>query len=1801
MDELVHHCVRELAFDGDLGCNASRLRDFIIGFYNVDATHSQRVDDAFCAFVWSLIAQQPTVRVGTMPPGSATEVFIAPQTSAKRKAAQKGEEVLPDEAAPALNIIPNATAKSLEDLKAEHGDELRIAVDPETCFAAITGSHIRPSKLSPMVYTALQLITRGREHGISVVDLGKDSKYDQKTCFYLVKQLVDLDLVVKRRKSGLGTNFVIHKYFYERDRSWQLIHHEEAQAADLPAFATGDNELALDDKEEEDAEFNTAISFEPIDTRHMSSLPLIRARVLKLLQASENNMYLSQTMLVAIGFRNPTRLDRRFFQARLRELIAAGDIERVSVTNPRKPHRHIKCIRLVSSDANQDTGSLKIVVEPETTVDEELALEDANAMDGGIKMNVSLQRQITDLLEEAGTRGLTLIEISASLGNFDKRTIELLLIRGERTQPPAHLSDLGTAGLMETFGREHRHRYFTMASYRAAVAKEGLDDAVSGYAAIDFSVVGGFAPIPSEWFYEDEATINRFADTCRYKAVPGEGKAGSKPKKARVNPILPDGSVKLGRPRKHPEGSRRKGKRKRDEDGEDVKEPTSPAPKRGRPPKKARIELSSDQEPPSTLPILDKVEVVIPVSRKGISMQVDGSASNEHGGTIPASPSKKRGRSPIKPNPLIDHKPSGRSTILDDQLDAPVKELPRKRGRPSKNLKATVIPPEVIVAVAEEPALAPEKEPAKKRGRPSSRKSAIFLHSSGEPSFNEASDSPHREESAAAQSSSHDQASSNEPRRSPRKRKRTSLPDGSLAVPTSTKIVRQIAEPVESEMAACDSSIDEKVPGATAVNTVSSLQTVLAEDALESISNAPLHTPQSQALANTATLDNSLIVQAPTLEVSVNAPGSQPHKPSGRAKLVNVSHLRRESELYRLLEECGGMMNTLTKEFYDAHADLVEALSRAGEPTSAPPGIRLDKRTAASTLDAMASRGRIKIVKTTLFTTTGASRPATVVYLPDIEQDTLDAFLANLGQNFSVTVPPCRRTSKTHEDGESSALPLQLLQMEGRDGEDKDRSRRNEARADQLFEMDDATIRQVLLAEKTTLSQMYGFIVGKAIRARCFHLASLNFFERNISSSRIVSAEARIVDFSFFYHDFTMATFCAVIGAIHHDEAVDAFMKTSEGQATPVAKIPPALHNSLQIGRARTRTRLLDLLEFLRSLDLVVPLRPSTSSNPMYTCEANGRHPTAFDIASLDDWATTVATNAPTHWHFTEAAPIHLWSQSDRSPSFWKDVSVKTVSEAEEYWRHLAQACKDTTLYTDIGTAIGNSNRPSVASIGVAKSIRRQASWNDSYLFTWHQEHYLRRFMHRVAAESSGDQRDGGEVLMQKICWVVSAPRASVERFLEKARKKALKSEARDQRKQKQMQEKCDVQKAAEVKALLQRKAAEAKSQRETDWETLLHRVYPYDLASAASSRMRRVRARFLQSAGNDVEKWEGEIAQAIRDIKINSKGPRSKTRSSLLTPLAPFTRNVQLPQAVSQSERSVQSIIAQQRTPPGKQSVLASSKRKVKSKGDSAEDNEPKILGRRGRFHWNRDYDELARDASAVIRARCRDGTKLDWSALSQVFPAVPRNSVRQRIVTLRAGPGAAPYLQRLEDRWYAIWSQYRGTDDLPDSNINSPSDFDLIKHVEFLRKYIDKNALRVGLAAQFTYIKLPASIDEIQDNWNISEKLESPIWEFMWSGLVDEGRERGLLVHPFTLHAPASAESATNVTSEEVSVAEAAVKRRWSLELRAVHTNLRPLRDFFMILENSLFLELLQISLLEAFYRRGCETLRKQNPEEH
>ena len=62
----------------------------------------------------------------------------------------KGEDITAEDSAPAsgLNVVDDAAIRSLEDLRGQYGDSLRVAVDPETTFAALTGSHIRVGSIA---------------------------------------------------------------------------------------------------------------------------------------------------------------------------------------------------------------------------------------------------------------------------------------------------------------------------------------------------------------------------------------------------------------------------------------------------------------------------------------------------------------------------------------------------------------------------------------------------------------------------------------------------------------------------------------------------------------------------------------------------------------------------------------------------------------------------------------------------------------------------------------------------------------------------------------------------------------------------------------------------------------------------------------------------------------------------------------------------------------------------------------------------------------------------------------------------------------------------------------------------------------------------------------------------------------------------------------------------------------------------------------------------------------------------------------------------------------------------------------------------------------------------------------------------------------------------------------------------------------------------------------------------------------------------------------------------------------------
>jgi len=263
---------------------------------------------------------------------------------------------------------------------------------------------------------------------------------------------------------------------------------------------------------------------------------------------------------------------------------------------------------------------------------------------------------------------------------------------------------------METFGRERRHRYYTVAAFRALIAREGLDDSAASYADIDYSAIGGFASISPNAFYEDEKTLMTYADSFKDKLNAGNRKYKLK------NPIMPDGSVKIGRPRKKPANGSQKGrgkaaaagrKRKRevgdqeDVDNREANGDASVKPKRGRPPKKSRLDTNLEAEDSNQISTQGvggqgRTEVVSakklgrPPKKKpsGTTQEADGPgvdqpASSEEGATAP----KKRGRPPKQKPNVFDHTADGTQQTTGEDGEAMSTSEgapPKKRSRTTK-------------------------------------------------------------------------------------------------------------------------------------------------------------------------------------------------------------------------------------------------------------------------------------------------------------------------------------------------------------------------------------------------------------------------------------------------------------------------------------------------------------------------------------------------------------------------------------------------------------------------------------------------------------------------------------------------------------------------------------------------------------------------------------------------------------------------------------------------------------------------------------------------------------------------------------------------------------------------------------------------------------------------------------------------------------------------------------------------------------------------------------------------------------
>ncbi|QRV99505.1 B-block-binding subunit of tfiiic protein [Ceratobasidium sp. AG-Ba] len=473
-------------------------------------------------------------------------------------------------------------------------------------------------------------------------------------------------------------------------------------------------------------------------------------------------------------------------------------------------------------------------------------------------------------------------------------------------------------------------------------------------------------------------------------------------------------------------------------------------------------------------------------------------------------------------------------------------------------------------------------------------------------------------------------------------------------------------------------------------------------------------------------------------------------------------------------------------------------------------------------------------------------------------------------------------------------------------------------------------------------------------------------------------------------------------------------------------------------------------------------------------------------------------------------ASMYRFADKESGVPFSYSHEIRNYDDGVKLWEQLQAASQTATCRSFHVPVSGTqfSGNPKLL-----RGIRRKGAWTDTYVLSAPQVDYLYSLVDPATGKTPLD--DGSSTRFDHACFVTTAPVTTVSEFFSRTRADIQRGLERIQALAEQKAK--NLRKITEeARHTLAIKAAQAKKDQDSRWESIASSVLEHRdaLNPQFQKALALLKAEFLFSSQQvNNSSWEDRIKQAYQDA-LGAKQFNEEVARRI-------------------GSLCLETYCSTRCTYPAKKDVAPKKSgrksRKELSEAAAVKKDIQLPLGsevRRRRFPWNPDYDELARDAAAILRVRCRT-KRMDWSAIEQVFPGVQRNSVRQRVSNLQTLPGASEYFRSLDDAWATLWLEHRGSEALPDPNPDSVSDFDLPAHVSFLRRNIDKAALHAG--ANLAKPEVPVSqsivksVEQILAEYDVKENDSVPqptSWNFYFDIPSEERREREFLQHPFVIY---------------------------------------------------------------------------------
>ncbi|OWZ69264.1 hypothetical protein AYX15_00114 [Cryptococcus neoformans] len=1545
------------------------------------------------------------------------------------------------------------------------------------------------------------------------------------------------------------------------------------------------------DEEEDQSVNKLRLDFSPLTETEVSSGHIIRERLLKTLDHPElkNHLLRQRGLLYALGWVGPVSTkQRRAVERIIRALVDSGVIERVAAGD-----KKILCIRLTKYRTELDKDVLEISDNPKKEVQEDrdclqvIAHRAPYQSASGISMSQALDYQVLDLIVQAGTDGIIKNDLWRKLNFMVSRSFDQVIERVTVTTTPNHLWSRIIIRTRENESREQRHRYFSLSSFLDVARQLGRDSDL-GDAAKEPGNVGQFADISCRSRYHGaQEYLQALGGAIMKKAIKSQKKD---PKDFKYQ----DSTQKRGRPSTtiivydaH-NGGRNRGiigaipvqpdlpaRLIYDSDSGLVMTPSPLWSGKGAHPPFTEEQRREGKEPAWFDRYPHAKERATPRNSKkvkGKGRSEVGAATNAGSVDTHESRQIKRIKSDVDRKEDMDKQLStaspGPSAVTSDLHGGSIRQgisadetsintssssLLNAKGQggkvPKNNRSGIVSAPSEVNHIG-----SPVTGPATKTqslNTPVASSGMVDDAAQRVPVVETSGLSEASKEVAntLVDLSNLPQLSESLPVSLPASptvlsvhhtHERSSGPKGcSNGEPRLTKSFISSASPVEAESVTAsftqaqakiiegDAKRKGSLMPASEQPSLKSARLVKGEEMTNVSAGEMRYTPDQRAVPSLSPASLSVEAAMPTLssddgEGREATPlkemppstsltplparlkkgksiGSTSRKSSTPRGLLDLRESLQAEELLQFIHDFGGII-AQAKIQNEHHAWTVKHAG-SSHPHSPSRAYTMDRTTIKRALGALDRQGRLRHTTTQVATTLGTFSSVKFYYVPDLPSQQLNSHIN-------------RHRHETAQTGKlfRSSVATELPQIEFSDFHRSDPSggKVSVAPLEESAVKSNSERRDLLLTERDIVSQLYGYKFGMFVRVRILHCAIVNALKTPDSPS-IISTSPRIFSLTLLFEELQAKDWYAIMQYTKLMEDIVAWLGTPSNGETKLKDVPPEFRPPKGFGGSLPRDRIGRLLDVLVTLKILTPLV--------------GVHDGNRDIKVGEQMSFRVADSSVAPYYVLhDYAPVYHVALGSRAPLLGL-LPVMFEGDIIAFWGKYREAVRDNTpinLPDKIDQASNSRDLmfPSIAHLedpieldaSFLRRMQTRARWDDKPRLTTLQQDAIRDAIDWSRATIHITSPEA----LENFAYENALPISIIQAELQSGQKRARENIAHREERLRDSARRAQERQERRLRSYQERIAGEEAASRQA-WEervatSAVRKGVPYD--------------------------------SALLDF-VSSKAPANMKKANVTDGLVDYWVGVwELCKEMDGEERG--QLLAQGRVSLKQKDKGADKKLKRRAKGKKAtgtpgQGEAPDVEGtttkrkNRSKRKWTTEDDELMLDSEAIIRARSRTNAYKGRAAMSQLYPRITASTFRMRIMKIAGEPGKLAYLERLEQAWYELWLKYRGTEELPDDNIESSVEFDLKAHIDFLRKHVDKRTLKLLAASTpitsgFHAPDLPCDIFDLHNrfDWEYS-KTSRHTFDTVAESLSAEEIRLNNLARKSLIHSPTRGQTET------------------------------------------------------------------------